>query len=97
MHMMLKFSASLAALALLAAPASAFRDKKHQAWPEPLGNSHTVHVRYPGDVAYPFGTVHVRGNWKIPYVEKCHWSYQWGRGLKQTCYRYTLQDTPPRR
>ena len=67
-----------------------------------MSEQKSVHVRYPGDVAYPFGTVHVRGGRKNPYVEKCRWTYQTGifglpRGLKQTCVRYTLENTAPRR
>lgn len=62
----------------------------------------SLHVRYPGDKAYPFGTVHVKGGKKTPYIEKCYWTYQTGifglpRGFKQTCYRYTLENTRPQR
>ena len=61
----------------------------------------SLHTRYPGDKAYPFGTVHIRGRKKIPYVERCRWTYQRGifglpRGFKFTCWRYTLQNTPER-
>jgi len=95
--MPIKTAISLAALALAATPALAWDKGPQGPAYENMADSRSVHVRYPGDVAYPFGTVHVRGNRKIPYVEKCFWSYRWGRGLKQTCYRYTLENTRPAR
>ncbi len=95
--------AAVCLLALSAAlPARAGWDKSPSSPYDRMKNQKSVHVRYPGDVVYPFGTVHVRGGRKIPYVEKCRWTYQTGifglpRGLKQTCVRYTLENTAPRR
>ena len=90
----------IAIAAAVALPPAAFA-KKGPRGPAYEDLPNNVHVRYPGDVAYPFGTVHVRGGKKIPYVEKCHWTYRIGlfglpRGLKQTCVRYTPENTPPR-
>ena len=50
-------------------------------------------VRYPGDVATPVGNYHVRGGKKIPYIERCHWTFEINDlGLpwhfKQVCRRY---------
>ncbi len=50
-------------------------------------------VRYPGDVATPVGNYHVRGGKKIPYIERCHWTFELNDlGLpwhfKQVCRRY---------
>ena len=56
------------------------------------------HARYRNDVAYDFGTVSVRGNKKIPYVERCYWTAKPGffilpTDIKQVCTRYTLENT----
>ena len=50
-------------------------------------------VRYPGDVATPVGNYHVRGGRKVPYIERCHWTYDLNQlGLpthfRQVCRRY---------
>ena len=82
---------------LLAAPAHAWDKSPNEPFYDHMKDGKSIHLRYPGDVAYPFGTVHVRGNRKIPYIEKCYWSYRLGKGLKQTCYRYTLENTRPAR
>jgi hypothetical protein len=57
------------------------------------------HARYSNDVAYDFGTVSVRGNKKVPYVERCYWTAEPGifilpKYIKQVCTRYTLENTP---
>ncbi len=68
---------------------------------DPIYEQKSLHTRYPGDKAYSFGTVHVRGQKKIPYVERCQWTYQRGlfglpRGFRFTCRRYTLENTSDR-
>ena len=55
--------------------------------------------RYPGDQAFAGGTVRMQGPDKGPYVERCSWSAKPGVfglpfGFTQTCYRYTLENTP---
>ncbi len=50
-------------------------------------------VRYPGDVATPVGNYHVRGGKKVPYIERCHWTFDINQlGLpthfRQVCRRY---------
>ena len=50
-------------------------------------------VRYPGDVATPVGNYHVRGGRKIPYIERCRWTFDINQlGLpthfRQVCRRY---------
>ena len=55
--------------------------------------------RYPGDQAFAGGTVRMQGPDKGPYVERCTWSAKPGvfglpYGFTQTCYRYTLENTP---
>jgi len=55
--------------------------------------------RYPGDKAFAGGTVRMQGPDKGPYVERCNWSAKPGVfglpfGFTQTCYRYTLENTP---
>jgi hypothetical protein len=57
------------------------------------------HARYSNDVAYEFGTVSVRGNKKVPYVERCYWTAKPGffilpTDIRQVCTRYTLENTP---
>jgi hypothetical protein len=80
-------------LAFFVATAATAKDRRHVTFEDRITEQSSIHTRYPGDVAYPFGTVHVRGGKKIPYVEKCHWTYRLGHGLKQTCVRYTLENT----
>ena len=57
-----------------------------------------VHVRYPGDASYSFGTYRHRGPEQGPYVERCGWSLNAGfgglpLGITQTCIRYTNENT----
>ncbi len=85
-------AAALLLLGAATSPAAAW-DKGPSSPEDRVTEQPSVHVRYPGDVAYPFGTVHVRGKRKIPYVERCFWTYRFGEGLKQTCVRYTPENT----
>jgi hypothetical protein len=62
------------------------------------GNWSDTHVRYPGDVAYSFGTVRQSGPEQGPYVEHCWWtadSQLFGIpfGFTQHCVRYTNDNT----
>ena len=50
-------------------------------------------VRYPGDVATPAGNYQVRGGKKIPYIERCRWTFDINQlGLpthfRQVCRRH---------
>ena len=100
--MMKRMLISLTAMAGLALVSSALAwDKGPGDATDAIYDQKSVHTRYPGDKAYSFGTVHVRGRKKIPYVERCQWTYQRGifglpRGFKFTCRRYTLENTPER-
>lgn len=89
----------LAVLGLITVPATAGWDKSPggNALDRVLDQNHP-HVRYPGDRAYPFGTVNVRGGKKVPYVERCYWTVDTSffgipRKFRQTCVRYTPQNT----
>ena len=65
-----------------------------------MRNAETFSIqRYPGDQAFAGGTVRMQGPDKGPYVERCSWSAKPGifglpYGLTQSCYRYTLENTP---
>lgn len=55
-------------------------------------------VRYPGDVAYSFGTVRRSGPDQGPYVERCWWTANntllgIPLGFTQHCMRYTNENT----
>ena len=86
--------ATLAAMALVATPALASkRDIKRFSFEDNFQGVTSMHTHYPGDVATRFGTYQVRGDRKIPYVERCHWTFEisdiglpWH--LKQVCRRY---------
>ncbi len=50
-------------------------------------------VRFPGDVATPVGNYHVRGGKKIPYIERCRWTFEMSdvglpRHFRYVCRRY---------
>ncbi len=62
------------------------------------GNWSDPHVRYPGDVAYSFGTARPKGPDKGPYVERCWWTanntlFGLPLGFTQNCVRYTNDNT----
>ena len=69
---------------------------KRQDWTDTIYDQHmkgATGIRYPGDVATPVGNYHVRGGRKIPYVERCHWTFDINQlGLpthfRQVCRRY---------
>ncbi len=87
-----------AAMALAGAPAlagSKAETKRH----DPTDAIYDQHVmgasgvRYPGDVATPLGNYHVRGGKKIPYIERCRWTFELSeiglpRHFRYVCRRY---------
>ena len=88
----------LAALAagIMISPASADKAYKRSTAEDQIYDQH-IHgasgIRYPGDVATPVGNYHERGGKKIPYIERCHWTYEINSlGLpwhfRQVCRRY---------
>jgi hypothetical protein len=57
-----------------------------------------LHVRYPGDSSYSFGTYRHRGPEQGPYVERCTWTandtfFGLPLGITQHCVRYTNENT----
>ena len=57
-----------------------------------------LHVRYPGDSGYSFGTYRHRGPEQGPYVERCTWTANdtllgLPLGITQRCVRYTNETT----
>lgn len=61
-------------------------------------NWSNLHVRYPGDVAYSFGTIRPSDPAKGPYVERCWWTanntlFGLPFGFTQHCVRYTNENT----
>jgi hypothetical protein len=92
----LGFMALLTAVTLLALPALA-KGRDDPAFHRGL-NIIDLHVRYPGDVAYSFGTTRPGDPDKGPYVERCTWSagttlWVLPFGLTQSCIRYTEENT----
>jgi len=89
----------LAVVAALAAAPALAASKKATKQYDPTDAIYDQHVmgargvRYPGDVATPVGNYHVRGGKKIPYIERCHWTFEVSRiGLprhfRYVCRRY---------
>lgn len=93
-HSGLAAAALLAAVAMMTVPADAGGRGKGE---EPLYRSSNLidlHVRYPGDSSYSFGTYRHRGPEKGPYVERCAWTANdtllgLPLGITQRCVRYT--------
>ncbi len=85
-------AASLAG-ALTATPAFALKDYKRGTAEDAIYDQHAFGVRYPGDVHTPVGNYHERGGRKIPYIERCHWTFDLNdiglpKNLRQVCRRY---------
>ncbi len=85
-----------ATAALAAVPAHAIKDYKRGTLEDQITDQHVMGasgVRYPGDVATPVGNYHVRGGQKIPYIERCHWTFDINdiglpKNLRQVCRRH---------
>ena len=98
MHKLSMVPVLVAAAALMVTPALAASKTATKRY-DPTDAIYDQHVmgatgvRYPGDVATPVGNYHVRGGKKIPYIERCHWTYEVSRiGLprhfRYVCRRY---------
>ncbi len=80
-------------LVVAATSAQAGGDYKRYSPEDAIYDQHAFGVRYPGDVATPVGNYHLRGGKKIPYIERCHWTFDLNdlglpKSLRQICHRY---------
>ncbi len=91
-------AASAAMLAIIvgvlsASPSLADKEYRRYTLEDEIYDQNARGVRYPGDVATPVGNYHVRGGRKIPYIERCHWTFDISeiglpKKLRQVCRRY---------